>query len=241
MSVLSVESVAKNFAGVRALSDVSLAVERGEIVSVIGPNGAGKTTLLNMIHGFTEPSAGVIRFGEDDPIDLARLTVEDRSRRGIGRTFQTVQLFASLTVEENLLVAAQRGRLAGSARELTRAAATFCGIEGLLQRRAGDLPLGEGRKVELARALCLRPTLLLLDEPVSGMSDAATEDVAELLDRCREVLDVSILLIDHDMRFVMDVSDYIYVLDFGEVVAEGTPDEVAADEAVMAAYVGSIA
>ena len=176
-----------------------------------------------------------------DGHELNGSSVATRSIGGVGRTFQTLQLFGSMTVEENLLVSAVRGRFAGSAGELARTAARFCGIEHLLARQAGDLPLGEGRRVELARALCLRPRLLLLDEPVSGMDDGATAEMGDLLLRLRERLGTAVLFIDHDMRFVMDVSDYVYVLDFGELVAEGAPAEILANDEVSRAYVGSLA
>ncbi|MEX2100008.1 MAG: ABC transporter ATP-binding protein [Acidimicrobiia bacterium] len=237
MALLEVDDITKHFAGVEALRGASLRVDEGEIVGLIGPNGAGKTTLLNIIHGFTAPTSGSVRF---DGTSVTRHSAARRSRAGIGRTFQTLQLFGSLTVEENLRVAAARACRGGHAASHALTTARVCGVDGIFERRAADLPLGEGRRVELARALCLQPRLLLLDEPVSGMSDTATDDMARLILDLREQLGLAVLFIDHDMRFVMDISDYVYVADFGEIVAHGDPDAVRADPEVMRAYVGDL-
>jgi len=249
MALLEVDGLTKRFRGVVAVDDVALRVHRGEMVSLIGPNGAGKSTLFNCLSGLLEPDSGHVVF---DGGDLFALAPHQRALAGLGRTFQTVQLFGDLTVWENLTVAAQSrgttgmiGHMAGLGRaetarfrERARVVAHFCGIGDHLERPARTLPLREQRLTEVARALCLEPRLLLLDEPASGMDSAETDEFARLLMRIRKSFRLSMLYVEHDMRLVMGVSDYIYVLDFGRLIAHGTPDQVRSDPAVIAAYLG---
>jgi ABC-type branched-subunit amino acid transport system ATPase component len=249
MPLLEVEGVTKRFRGVVAVDSVSLRVHRGEMVSLIGPNGAGKSTTFNCLSGLLEPDAGRVRF---DGRDLLATPPHERALLGVGRTFQTVQLFGDLSVWDNLLVSAQSrgvtgmlGHMVGMGRtetqrfrERARVVAQFCGIGNLLDRPARELPLREQRLTELARALCLEPSLLLLDEPASGMDSAETDEFAALLLRIRRSFHLAMLYVEHDMRLVMAVSDYIYVLDFGRLIAHGTPDEVRANPAVIEAYLG---
>ena len=249
MALLEVNGVTKRFRGVTAVDNVSLRVHRGEMVSLIGPNGAGKSTMFNCLSGLLTPDAGKVTFGGDD---LFGMTPSERALAGLGRTFQTVQLFGDLTVWENLTVAAQSrgqtgilGHMVGLGRtetrcfrERARVVAQFCGIGPFLDRQAAELPLREQRLTELARALCLEPTLLLLDEPASGMDSAETDEFAALLLRIRKSFRLSMLYVEHDMRLVMAVSDYIYVLDFGKLIAEGTPEQVRSNPVVIAAYLG---
>ena len=254
MSLLEVREVGKRFGGVQALLSVSATVHRGEIVGLIGPNGAGKTTLFNCISGVDSPDAGRITFEDQD---LARMKPHRRARLGIARTFQNLQLFSSMTVLENCMVSfdafARRGLVGDAlrlpwarfeehrARERAMAMLHFVDIESAAGVRTGDLPTGVQRRVELARALCLRPKLLLLDEPAAGLDADETVELAGFLRMARDRLDVSMLLVDHDMSLVMRVCDHITVLDFGRVIATGEPSAIRSDPAVITAYLGEAA
>ena len=244
-ALLRLTDVSKSFGGIRALYDLNCEVPEGRITGVIGPNGAGKTTLFNVITGAYRTDTGEIRF-QGEPITASpsyRI-----ARRGIARTFQNIRLFAGMTVWEHLLVA-QPHREAALRRLLpTRWADPpaqrraeevlgFFGLEGVRDRTARSLPYGIQRKVEMARALTASPKLLLLDEPVAGMNYNEAEEVRELLLRLRAD-GLSILLIEHDMTFVMNLCDYLYVLDFGALIAEGVPAEVRRNPAVLDAYLG---
>jgi branched-chain amino acid transport system ATP-binding protein len=249
MALLEVDGLSKRFRGVTAVDNLSLRVHRGEMVSLIGPNGAGKSTCFNCLSGLMPPDTGRVSF---DGNDLLAMQPYQRALAGLGRTFQTVQLFGDLTVWENLTVAAQSrgsvgmvGHMLGMGqletrrfRERARVIAQFVGIDEVLERAAKVLPLRQQRLTELARALCLEPQLLLLDEPASGMDAAETDEFARLLLRIRKSFRLSMLYVEHDMRLVMAVSDYIYVLDFGKLIAEGKPEEVRNNPAVIAAYLG---
>ncbi|HET9489351.1 MAG TPA: ABC transporter ATP-binding protein [Methylomirabilota bacterium] len=249
--LLEVEDVSVRFGALVALNRVSLAVRRGELLAIIGPNGAGKTTLLNVISGFYHPATGRIRFQGQD---RTRLRPPDVAALGIARTFQNVALFKGMTVLDNIMtgrVLKMRGSFLldalwwGPARrqELAHRAFVeriidFLEIEAIRKTPAGRLPYGLQKRVELARALAAEPQLLLLDEPMAGMN------VEEKEDMCRFILDVNaefgttIALIEHDMGVVMDISDRVAVLDYGRKIAEGTPDEVRKDPAVLDAYLG---
>jgi branched-chain amino acid transport system ATP-binding protein len=254
MALLELQSVGKRFGGVQALDDVSATVHRGEIVGLIGPNGAGKTTLFNCISGVDAPDRGRITYNDRD---LAGLAAHRRARLGIARTFQNLQLFGSMTVLENCMVSfdafAARGMVGDAlrmpwarfeehrARERALAMLHFLDIAGTADQLAQDLPTGMQRRVELARALCLRPTLLLLDEPAAGLDAGETAQLADLLKRARDRLEVSMLLVDHDMSLVMRVCDHITVLDFGRVIATGDAPSIRSDPAVITAYLGEAA
>jgi branched-chain amino acid transport system ATP-binding protein len=251
MALLDVYDVTVRFGGVRALAGVSLHVNHGEIFGLVGPNGAGKTTLFNAVTGVIRPDSGRICYEEND---IDHLSAHRRARLGIARTFQNLQLFGEMTVLENLMLPvdafARRGPIADAlrlphaafaerrAKERARAMLHLVGGDGLDDVVASDLPIGVQRRIELARALCLRPTLLLLDEPGSGLDARETAELAELLPQIRERLGTTMLLVDHDMALVMRVCDYLAVLDFGELIATGPPDRVRTDRRVIRAYLG---
>ena len=248
-SLLVADHVTVQFGGNRALSDVDVDARAGEVTGLIGPNGAGKTTLFNVITGLQSPTAGRIRF---DGRDVSRLDTHTRARLGIARTFQRLELFTDLTVRDNLRVAGEirntwsgfgRG-YGGRARRINVAHETervldLIGLTGLADADVSTIPTGTARVVELGRALMIRPRVLLLDEPASGQSDDETRAFTVLLRRLVRDDGLSILLVEHDMELVMDVCDRIHVLDFGEIIAVGSPDDVRHDPRVRDAYLGT--
>ncbi|HEX6800764.1 MAG TPA: ABC transporter ATP-binding protein [Ktedonobacterales bacterium] len=251
MPLCNVREVSVRFGGVTALDNVSLELLEGELVALIGPNGAGKTTLFNVVCGIQRPSRGTVIF---DRLPINPLDPTERARLGIGRTFQTPQAFTSLTVLDNLLLPAWLPRFGGvipdlvplpgsgrakrAARDRARGIAAFLGIEDTLERLPGELSLGRRRLIELGRALAASPRLLLLDEPASGLDAAETERFAALLLRVRDVFKLTMLLVEHDMQLVLSVADYVYVLNFGKLLAQGEPQAVVNNPEVVAAYLG---
>lgn len=249
--LLSVENVSKSFGGLRAVADVSLAVMAGEICSIIGPNGAGKTTLFNMISGVLRPSNGRIVF---DGIDLSTISPWRFAAIGIGRTFQNLALFKHGTAVENILTGRHThlrstvldavlflGRTRKEeieARRHVERIIEFLEIEHIRDAIVGTLSYGQQKRVELARALASEPKLLLLDEMVSGMNQEETEDIARFVLDIRDELGITVLMIEHEMRIVMDISDRVHVLNFGRKIAEGTPSEIHDDADVAQAYLG---
>jgi len=239
MALLEVLGVTVRFGGVTAVDDAGLAVEPGTITGLIGPNGAGKTTLFNVISGLQPPTAGRVRFANHD---VTRASVNSRARAGIGRTFQRLEAFGSLTVRENVLVAREikagvRGWFGRRPIAVADELIERVGITGYADQRADSVPTGVARLLEIARALAIEPRLLLLDEPSSGLDEAETDNFGLLL---RELAShgTAILLVEHDMELVMSVCDLIHVLEFGRVIATGTPTEIRADRKVQAAYLG---
>jgi branched-chain amino acid transport system ATP-binding protein len=230
---LSVEGITVRFGGVVALDDVDLSATAGVVTGLIGPNGAGKTTLWNVVTGLQRPDAGRVLL---DDADISSLRAHERARLGIGRTFQRLEIFGSLSVRDNLLVAAEAAHL-DAPHDVVDSVLERVGLAGLAGARAADLPTGTARLVELGRALAARPKVLLLDEPSSGLNEDESERFGDLLlGLAGEGL--AVLLVEHDMDLVMRVCAYIHVLDFGRVIARGTPGEVRADERVQAAYLG---
>ncbi|MGB9617405.1 MAG: ABC transporter ATP-binding protein [Desulfomonilaceae bacterium] len=250
--ILEVRNLFLSFGGVQVLTDVSLGVKKGEIFTIIGPNGAGKTCLLNCINRFYQPAKGEILF---QGIDITRLKSHQIAALGIARTFQNVELFKGMTVLDNIKLGRHvhlktgllsAGYFFGKARETELALRKeieeniidLLEIEHIRKKRVGALPYGLQKRVELARALAMKPKLLLLDEPVTGMNLEETEDITRFILDIHEEWGVTIILIEHDMGVVMDISDRVTVLDFGVKIAEGTPEEIRKDERVIKAYLG---
>ncbi|KQP60640.1 ABC transporter ATP-binding protein [Methylobacterium sp. Leaf108] len=258
--ILVVDHLTMRFGGLVAVDDLSFAVGRGDITALIGPNGAGKTTVFNCITGFYKPTEGMItlRRADGSTYLLERLPGHDVNRRaGVARTFQNIRLFPRMTVLENLLVAMHKPLMKASGFSLAGilgfpgyARAERAGIEkarawleriDLVERaddEAGDLPYGDQRRLEIARAMCTDPVLLCLDEPAAGLNPRESADLNTLLRLIRDEHDTSVLLIEHDMSVVMQISDRIVVLDYGLKIADGTPDQIRTDTRVIAAYLG---
>jgi branched-chain amino acid transport system ATP-binding protein len=251
-NILEATGVTKQFGGLTAVNNVDFVIEQGSICSLIGPNGAGKTTFFNMITGLYVPTSGTLLFNGKS---IAGLKPNAVTQRGIGRTFQNIRLFANMTALENVLVgqhARLHARLFGillrtkavvdeEARARQRAL-ELLDFVGLSRERADDmsknLPYGDQRRLEIARALATDPKLLLLDEPTAGMNPQETAALTRLIRRIRDTLGVTVLLIEHDMKIVMDISERITVLDHGAKIAEGLPEVVRANEQVIEAYLG---
>ena len=239
MAVLEVRDVSVRFGGLTAVDGASFSVESGAIVGLIGPNGAGKTTLFNVITGLQQPSGGTVLL---DGRDLRRAKPYKRARLGIARTFQRLEAFGSLTVRENVLVAAEMRRRWATTRYDAAAVADEVlervGIARLADARAEDLPTGNARLVELARALAVAPEILLLDEPSSGLDEDETDALGRLLGQLAAE-GLGVLLVEHDMPLVMTTCHFIHVLDFGRVIARGEPSAIQSDAEVQRAYLGS--
>lgn len=251
MSLLSIEGLGISFGGLKAVHDVSFALEPGEIVSVIGPNGAGKTTLFNMISGIYEPGAGKVKLNGEDVTGMPPHLL---ARRGMSRTFQNLQIFQQMSVLENvtagfhlkergsvladLLALPASRRRSKAAEEGARALLKRAGLERAAEREAASLSYGSLKRLEIARALALSPKVLLLDEPAAGCNAVETEEIDHLIAEIAAA-GTAILLVEHDMKMVMRISNHIVVLDHGEKIAEGDPASISRNPAVIAAYLGA--
>jgi len=251
MTTLSIENVTLTFGGLNALSDVNMTIEPGLITSIIGPNGAGKTSILNCISGFYHPTTGEIRFGDKR---LTHALPHQVTKLGIARAFQNLELFSGLSVLDNLMLArhtnlkynflqamifvGKASRLEAENRAYVEDVIDFMELEPYRKSTVGNLAYGIQKRVEVARALTLNPQLLLLDEPMAGMNIEEKEDIVRFVMDIKKEQKTTIILVEHDLGVVMDISDRINVLDFGEVIGSGTPKEVAANEKVIEAYIG---
>ena len=249
--VLKAEHLGISFGGLKAVSDFDIQIGQNELVGLIGPNGAGKTTIFNLLTGVYQPTEGVIYLNGKS---MAKKKPNQMVKEGIARTFQNIRLFKELSVLDNVKVAMQQHmkynvvsailrlpsywreerKTTEEARELLK----IFNMEDLAEQQASNLPYGQQRKLEILRALAARPKLLLLDEPAAGMNPTETRELMETIRQIREMFGVSILLIEHDMSLVMGVCERIYVLDYGTLIADGTPDQIRSNEKVIKAYLG---
>ena len=251
MTLLKTTKLSKVFGGLRAVSNFEMEINKGELIGLIGPNGAGKTTAFNLLTGVYEPTEGEIIFDGQSVVGLKPYQV---TQKGIARTFQNIRLFSDMTVLDNVKVAnhfhikyglaeavTRVGRYFGEEEELEEQAIRFLEIFQLADKKdevAKNLPYGEQRRLEIARAFAAKPKLLLLDEPAAGMNPQETQQLLQMIRWIRKEFDLTILLIEHDMSLVMNVCERIYVLDYGKIIASGTPDEIKNNKQVVEAYLG---
>jgi len=255
--VLNVNAVSKDFGGIRALDEVDLVVNDKEIVALIGPNGAGKTTFFNCITGIYTPTSGDVLIDPKAEGKAVRINGKKPNivtEYGMARTFQNIRLFPSMTALENVMIGTHCRTKSAVWGAISRNKATrdeeqaviqrayelleLVELEGYVNELASNIPYGKQRRLEIARALATDPFLLLLDEPAAGMNPQETLELEDLIQEIREKFDIAIMLIEHDMKMVMSMSDRIYVLDYGRMIADGTPDEIAANPDVIKAYLG---
>ncbi len=254
-TILNVKNLTKNFGGLCAVSNVSMTINEGELIGLIGPNGAGKTTLFNLLTGVYEPSSGLIELmDQDKSIQIGGLKPYKITNLGVARTFQNIRLFKSMTVLENVKVAMHKNIRYGTLAAILRLPTYYkeekwveekaeellkeVGLYSLRNELATNLPYGKQRRLEIARALAIQPKILYLDEPAAGMNPQETKELTELIDRIREKYKLTVILIEHDMSLVMKICERIYVLNYGKMIANGTPEEIKQNEFVVKAYLG---
>ncbi|WP_035052003.1 ABC transporter ATP-binding protein [Carnobacterium pleistocenium] len=255
MSLLEVKQLTKNFGGLSAVSMVNMELENNELVGLIGPNGAGKTTLFNLLTGVYEPTEGEINLEVDGKkTSLIKQKTYTITAMGLGRTFQNIRLFKDLTVLENVLIGMHEKNKVGTLASIFRTPAYYAAeekmhhealdllklfkLETKVEELAKNLPYGEQRRLEIVRALATKPKILFLDEPAAGMNPQETANLTSLIRQIQREFKITILLIEHDMSLVMDVCERIYVLEYGRMIAHGTPMEIKNNEAVIKAYLG---
>lgn len=257
MSLLKVNDLTKNFGGLTAVSNVSMDIQEGELIGLIGPNGAGKTTFFNLLTGVYQPSEGEIYFtvdGSEEKIDGEK--TYNIAEKGIARTFQNIRLFGDLSVIDNVKIGMHTEKQAGlfstffrtpafyrSEEEITEKAFHLLDIFDLTEvydEKANNLPYGDQRKLEIVRAMATNPKLLFLDEPAAGMNPNESVELTQLIQRIHEEFNLTIILIEHDMNVVMNVCERIYVLEYGRLIAEGTPSEIQNNDEVIRAYLGGV-
>lgn len=254
--ILEVKNMTMDFGGLRAIDSLDLSIEKGKIVALIGPNGAGKTTFFNCITGIYSPTSGDVFIAPDGKASerINGLKPNLVTRKGLARTFQNIRLFTSMTVLENVMIGCHAVTKAGILGAIFRGAATRAeerrivdqsyavletvGLEKYVNELAVNLPYGAQRRLEIARALATRPFLMLLDEPAAGMNPQETLELDDLILKLRDEEEISILLIEHDMKLVMSLSEKIYVVDYGKKIGEGTPEEIRNNPVVIKAYLG---
>ncbi|MEZ0328922.1 MAG: ABC transporter ATP-binding protein [Dissulfuribacterales bacterium] len=249
--MLTIAGMTHTFGGLTAIADLTFQVPQGTIYSVIGPNGAGKTTLFNLLTGVYRPTAGSIQLMGDE---LAGMTPLQIAKKGVSRTFQNLQIFAGMTALENVMVGCHDHGKCGllttclglptlqkeerCLKEMAQEALEFCGLSSIAERPVSALPYGILKKLEIARALATRPKLLLMDEPAAGLNDTETGEMVSMI-RSIQQANITVLLVEHNMRLIMDVSHHILVLNYGQKLAEGTPHDIQHNKAVIDAYLGN--
>lgn len=254
MTVLQVKNLHKSFGGVKALSNINLSINGGEIVGVIGPNGAGKTTFFNLLTGIYNPSLGEITYNLDKSITSRNFKPHKMTKYGVARTFQNIRLFKDMSILDNVLIGYHNNLSYGILPSLLRLPSYYKNEDkannevlellkafNLYDKKdelANNLPYGEQRKVEIARALASKPKLLLLDEPAAGMNPNETKELTDLITWIKEEFQLTIILIEHDMSLLMSISDQVFVFDYGTLIASGTPKEVQSNSRVIKAYLG---
>jgi branched-chain amino acid transport system ATP-binding protein len=235
LKILEVKNLQKSFGGLKVIQDISFDVKQGEILGLIGPNGAGKTSLFNILTGFLQPTAGEMYFKEQRHI---KITPEKACKSGMARTFQVVKPLDDLTVLENIMVGCLlKQKSVGKAKLKAKEIAVMLNLQEYISKLAHSLPIGLRKKLEIAKALATEPELLLLDEPMGGLNSAEVEDMILLIKKVKEA-GVTIVLVEHVMKALMELSDRVIVLNQGHIIANGTPEEISRDTKVIAAYLG---